>query len=202
MDSADNLSRAQKLKDAGVTDENILKVIQDGTPSSSYIQKKILDLDEFKYLDANQRVAVLSAINDGRVDVSTWTGKLSGELDGLTREEWLALDKYMGNGKTVHRIQENSIDKVADFVVDGVNVEFKGLEAQAFDGIRGKAFDYADESFPPLPTGKNADSLLLDCVSNGQDLTIQQAMDIANEVKPAYPNKIIEIWTKYGEVTK
>ncbi len=202
LDSADNLSRAQKLKAAGVTDENILKVIQDGTPSSSYIQKKILDLDEFKYLDSNQRVAVLSAINDGRVDVSTWTGKLSGELDGITREEWLALDKYMGNGKTVHRIQENSIDKVADFVVDGVNVEFKGLLTETVEGIEDAGFKYAKKSFPPLPEGKNADSLVLDCISNNQALTLAEATEIASAIKAKYPDKIIEIWTSFGDVVK
>ncbi|MFE0557247.1 hypothetical protein ACFW1P_15200, partial [Paenibacillus sp. NPDC058910] len=202
LNTPQNMVRAKKLQAVGVTEENIIKVIQNGMNSSAFIQKKILNLDEFKYLNADQRNAVISAINDGRVDISKWTGKVSGELDGLTREEWLAIDKYMGNGNKVYRIPENAKEKVADFVVDGVKVEFKGLLTDTLEGIESKAFKYARESFTPLPAGKNADSLVLDVSSNGQSITLEQASNIANKIKEKYPNKTIEIWTSDGDVIK
>lgn len=137
------------------------------------------------------------------MDISKWMGTVSGELDGLTREEWLALDKYLGKDKKVHRIFEIGTEKVADFIVDGVKVEFKGLKVNTFKGIRKKALQYAKESFPTLiEGGKNADSLVVDCISNGQKLTINEAATIAEEVKRLYPNKIIEIWTSVGDVVK
>ncbi|OMG48429.1 hypothetical protein BK140_16495 [Paenibacillus macerans] len=202
LNTPQNMVRAKKLQAVGVTEENITKVIQNEMNSSTFIQKKILNLDEFKYLNAEQRSAVISAINDGRVDISKWTGKISGELDGLTREEWLAIDKYMGNGKNVYRIPENAKEKVADFVVDEVKVEFKGLLTDTLESIESKAFKYARESFTPLPAGKNADSLVLDVSSNGQSITFEQASNIANKIKEKFPNKTIEIWTSDGDVIK
>ncbi|MEC0141267.1 peptidoglycan-binding protein, partial [Paenibacillus macerans] len=68
LNTPQNMVRAKKLQAVGVTEENITKVIQNEMNSSTFIQKKILNLDEFKYLNAEQRSAVISAINDGRVD--------------------------------------------------------------------------------------------------------------------------------------
>ncbi len=194
--------RLQRLKAVGVSDENILKAIKENTKTSGFIQKKILDLDDFKYLSESQKLALQSAITDGRIDVSKWSGKVSGELSKMTREEWGALDKFMTRGNTVHRIPENGIDKVADFVVDGKFAEFKGIEAGTFDNIRSKAFKYADESFIPKPDGKGADTLILDCASNGQNLTLEQAAKIADEIKTIYKNKSVEIWTINGDLVK
>lgn len=194
--------RLQRLKAVGVSDENILKAIKENTKTSGFIQKKILNLDNFKYLSDSQKLALHSAITDGRIDVSKWSGKVSGELSKMTREEWGALDKFMTRGNTVHRIPENGIDKVADFVVDGKNLEFKGLKADAFDNIRSNAIEYAHESFPPRTDGKNADGLIFDCVSNGQSTPIEQAMSIANEIKKMYKDKNIEIWTSFGDAVK
>lgn len=202
IDTQENINRAKKLKDVGVTDENIVKVIKEGKSSSSFIQKKILDLDDFKYLNESQRTSIMGAINDGRVDISKWTGKVSGELKDMTREEWIAIDKYMSKGKSISRIAETGTEKVADFVVDGVSVEFKGLLTKTVDGIENKAFKYARESFLPLPNGKNADCLVIDCVTNGQKITIEQATKIANKIKNEFPKKKIEIWTSFGDVVK
>jgi hypothetical protein len=201
LDSEGNIVRAKRLSEVGVSDENIIKVIQSSNKPSSFILKKILSLEEFSYLDEAQRKTIKSAIADGRIDVSKWSGELTGDLSGMTREEWSALDRYLSEGKNVYRIPEGD-EKVADFLIDGVKVEFKGLEVDGVNKITKKTLEYAKESFLPNPTGKGADSLLIDCISNNQSISLEEADKIAQTVKEIYPDKMIEIWTKYGSIKK
>lgn len=160
-----------------------------------------MKLDDFNYLDDAQKRAVMGAINDGRIDVSKWSGKVSGKLDGLTREEWAALDMYLSEGKNVFRIPEGK-DKAADFLIDNLKVEFKGLEIDGYKSVRKKTLQYATESFQTLPLGKDADTLVIDCISNNQMIGKTEALKIVEEVKNIYPDKFIEIWTREGKVLK
>jgi hypothetical protein len=196
-----NITRAVRLSGAGVSKENIINAIKNNLDSSPFIQKKILNFEEFKYLDANQKWCLQNAIDNGNIDVSKWIGKISGNFENLTVEEWKAVNKYLKNGKDLYRIPEGSIE-TADFLIDGVKIEFKGMNSQTFDNIRTQALKYAEESFPPNPAGKNADRLVLDCAANNLDINLTQAEAILNEIKQLYPNKVIEIWTKFGDCFK
>ncbi|WP_027621387.1 polymorphic toxin-type HINT domain-containing protein [Acetivibrio clariflavus] len=196
-----NITRATRLAGAGVSKENIINVIRNNLDSSPFIQKKILNFEEFKYLDSSQKWCLQNAIDNGYIDISKWMGKISGNFENLTVEEWNAVNKYLINGKDLYRIPEGNI-KTPDFLIDGVKIEFKGINAQTFDNIRTQALKYANESFPPTPSGKNADRLVLDCAYNNLDINLEQAEALLNEIKQLYPNKVVEIWTKFGDFFK
>ncbi|TYQ16565.1 UNVERIFIED_CONTAM: hypothetical protein Cloal_3116 [Acetivibrio alkalicellulosi] len=200
-----NIARFTKLTRAGVTKENIINVIQNNIRSSSYIQKKIIDMfEEFSHLDDAAKWQLKNAVDEGLIDVSTWRGKLSGDIltEKLTAEEAVAIEKYLKNGDDVFRISPLQNSGTADFIINGLEVEFKGLKAETYENIRSKAIEYAKESFTPKPDGKGADKLLLDCSYNNLNLTLEEAQIIADGIKLMYPSKIIEIWTKFGDILK
>lgn len=198
-----NIARFTKLTRAGVTEENIINVIQNNIRSSSYIQKKIIDtFEEFSHLDDASKWKLKNAVDEGLIDVSTWRGKLSGDIltEKFTPEEAFAMERYLRNGFDVFRISPMQTSGMADFIIDGLEIEFKGLEAETFVNIRSKAIKYANESFTSKPEGKGADKLVLDCLYNNLDLTLEEAKKIIDEIKSKYPEKLVEIWTKFGDM--
>ncbi|TYQ16561.1 UNVERIFIED_CONTAM: Transglutaminase-like enzymes, putative cysteine proteases [Acetivibrio alkalicellulosi] len=193
-----NIARFTKLTRAGVTKENIINVIQNNIRSSSYIQKKIIDtFEEFGHLDDASKWVLKNGADNGLVDVSTWMGKVSGNLENLTVEELKAIEKYMKQGKDLFRIPEGNI-KTPDFIVDGIYIEFKGIVTNDLVNARSNALQYAKDSFLTPPAGKGADRLVLDFVSN-TDISLNDAKAILQEIKSLYPEKSVEVWTKLGD---
>jgi len=203
LDTEQNIVRFTKLSRAGVPKENIINVIQNNIRSSSYIQKKIIDtFEEFSHFDDAAKWKLKNAVDEGLIDVSTWVGKLNGDIltEKFTPEEAFAMERYLRNGFDVFRISPMQTSGTADFIIDGLEIEFKGLNAKTYDNIFAKAIAYADESFTSKPDGKGADKLILDCSYNNLDLTLEEAKIIIEKIKSKYADKLVEIWTKFGDI--
>lgn len=202
ISSQEDISRANRLKAAGVSDEDIIDIIKNNKQVPRNIQKKILKEDpEFAYLK-DDIVSILSIIDKG-YDITQWKGKLSGKLK-MTDGEWSAVDKYLREGHDVYRIPEEADKKTSDFTVDGKQIEYKQIiSGGEYAQLLGQAKKYAKTAFPDGDNdGKHADVLVLDWTAPTVKLTVEDAKNMADEIKKLYPNNKIEIWTKNGEVIR
>lgn len=194
INNPNDIIRANRLHLVGVTNENIKNVINNGTKSSLYIQKKVLKLTKFKYLANDENI--LNASRNGYIDITNWRGQLSYDisLEGMNEGEWRAIDKYMRDENKVHRIAESTVlgEKSPDFIVNQELIEYKGMDSKSFDGFKSQADKYADDCVGDK--SKHADKLILDCTLNNLHFNSEQINSLKKELAEKYPTLIIEIW--------
>ncbi len=157
----------------------------------------------FSYLNEEQLKAIQGQLSnkDSLIDVTSWTGKLSGDFkDKTTIAEWMAINKYLSNGKGLERIGESLIngEKTCDFIVDGLKIEFKGMETPVLSHFKSNAIQYAEKCIGDA--SKNADVLILDCTSNNLKYTIEELTPMYKELQEKFPQLSFEIWTIYGDI--
>lgn len=193
--------RANRLNLLGVSNENAISAVKNGTTSSVYIQKKAFDLQEFNYLNS-QKQNIYNAItnyNEKGFDVTKWTGRLSWEtnLEKMTDGEWMAIDSYLKDGHSVCRIAAINNVKTCDFIIDGgIYVEYKGMETNILDNFITQAKKYASEC---VGSGsKEANKLVLDCTINKIEFSNEDIDTILSAVHRDYPELQVEIWTLNG----
>ena len=193
--------RSNRLFLAGVKAENIPKIIKTGSRSSAYIQKQVLKQPWFSYLNKEQLDAIYGQLSnkDSLIDVTSWTGKLSGSFkDKTTNAEWMAINRYLSNGKDLERIAEVRNVKTCDFIVDGLKIEFKGMEAQILSNFKSNAIKYAEDCIGDA--SKKADVLIFDCTANNLKYTIEELTPVYKELQESFPQLSFEIWTIYGDI--
>ena len=196
--------RANRLFIAGVEAEGIPEIINTGKRASAYIQKQVLKQPWFSYLNEEQLKAIQGQLSNKNslIDVTGWTGKLSGDFKGKTTvAEWMAINRYLSNGKDLERISESLInsEKTCDFIVDGLKIEFKGMETPILKSFKNNAIGYAKKCIGSA--SKNADVLVLDCTANNLKYTIEELTPIYKELQEMFPELSFEIWTIYGDIT-
>ena len=194
--------RANRLNLLGVSHENAISAVKNGTTSSVYIQKKAFDLQEFRYLNG-QKQNIYNAItnyNKNGFDVTKWTGRLSWEtdLERMAEGEWMAIDSYLKDGHSICRVAEIPDVKTCDFIVDGgIYVEYKGMATKVLNNFISQAKIYASEC---VGTGsKQANKLVLDCTINDIEFSDEEIKSILSALHEGYPDLQVEIWTLNGK---
>lgn len=120
-------------------------------------------------------------------------GKLTGKLDGLTKEEISAVDRLRSQGKNVEIIPVDPKAKIKtpDFKVNGIKTELKTLvNPNTNTGMK-----RIQEAFR-----QNTNDVIIDGINAG--LTKKQAEEILTRAAGKYPNGKfpgnVEIWTIEG----
>jgi hypothetical protein len=152
----------------------------------------------FTQLSDSAKQCLFNAAQKGWIDVTKWTGKLTGELENLTEKEFRAINRYLSEGKDLYRIPETT-SKTCDFLVDGLQIEFKGLNSA--QNILDNCIDYAVDAFKQLPLGKGADKLLID--ANGLNQTTDSIKNLVTQIKNELSDlgvtvKEFEVWFENG----
>jgi prophage DNA circulation protein len=152
----------------------------------------------FTQLSDSARQCLFNAAQKGWIDATKWTGNLTGELENMTEKEFRAINRYLAEGKDLYRIPETT-SKTCDFRVDGLQIEFKGLNSA--QNMLDNCVDYAIEAFKQPPLGKGADKLLIDV--NGLNQTSESVINLVTQIKSELSDlgvaaKEIEVWFENG----